>query len=369
MKNRIKLIIIFYLALYQNIYSQVIDVIDSTPISKEDRKFLEIKGQGINIEYTAGNYLLSKKSNKYGVLNKKYSTIIPFEYDAIISLFKTKDSLMIVAKDNKYFTINKHNKIISKTYDYMFGPYQDNLFMVRLNGKYTFIDSKGKEFKNWYEKELFFEGNYCVVSINNKFGIIDKKENLIIPIIYEDIKKEVLDNQIIVKNGKFGIVNLQNQIIIPFEYDDINFSNIEGSFLKEYRVTINDKIGIINKENKFIVNPIYDKIYQLNEGFRKAQKGNYLGLLDKNGNEVIPFEYNGLYKFENKERLKVSKDKLWGIIDLKNNLILSLQYQEISKFSYQENNEYSKSNLIYKVSIDGKKNMIVDESNNIIIKE
>ena len=366
MENRIIITIMFFLTLNQYIYSQEIEIVDDAPMSKEYKK---IKEQGINVEYTVGNYLLSKKLNKYGVLNKKYSTIIPFEYDAIITLFKTKDSLAIVKKNNRYFTINRNNKIISKTYDNMFGPYLDNLYMVKLNEKFTFIDSKGKEFENWYDKELFFEGNYCVVSANNKYGIIDEKYNLIIPLIYEDIKREILDNQIIVKNEKYGIINIQNKVIIPFEYDDINFSNIEGSFINEYRIKINNKIGIINSKNKIIINPIYDDIYNLEEGFRKAKKENHFGLLDINGDEIIPFEYNGLYKFPNKERLKVSKDKLWGIIDIKNNLILNLQYQKISNFSYQENNEYSKSCLIYKVSIDGKKNMIVDESNNIIIKE
>lgn len=365
---KIKLIIILYLSLYTKISSQEIEIIDDAPISTEYKKFIEIKQEGIIIEYSKENYRLARKLTKYGILNKKYSIIIPFEYDAIISLFETKDSIAVVRKANKFFAININNEKISKSYDYMDSPNQENLLTVKLNEKFSFIDSKGKEFVNWYDNPLYFTDSHCVVSVNSKFGLIDKNNNLIIPIIYEDVKKEIRDNQISVKRGKYGIVNLQNQVIIPFEYDNICIDYYPGNNRKEYRVVIEDKIGIINRDNKFIINPIYDELYELYEGFRKAKRGNYFGLINKNGAEIIPFEYDRLYKFENKERLKVSKDELWGIIDFKNNLKLPIIYREISNFSYQVNNEYSKSNLIYKVSIDGKKNMIVDE-NKVTIKE
>ena len=338
-----------------------------TTLDNKNDLYYELQKQGIKIEYSDNEFALAKKGDKYGIV-KGLSIIIPFDYDAILTFFKNNSNIAIVRKENKFFLINKNNEKISNSYDYVYGPYQEKLYSVKLNGKYSFIDSNGKELFGWYDNDLSFIDDYCVVSINNKFGLIDTNGNTIIPILYDNIKNEIRQNQVIAKKEKYGIINLSKKIIIPFQYDEIDFSNKNGDFTNEYYIKAEGKTGIINGLNEVIIQPIYDKIFESENGYRKAVKGNFLGLLNENGKIIIPFEYNGLYKFDNKERLRVSKEKLWGIIDFNNKIIIPMIYPKISKNSFEKNNEYSKSEFIYKVSLDGDNYIIIDENNKIIRK-
>lgn len=60
------------------------------------------------------------------------------------------------------------------------------------------------------------------VSMKNHWGIIDKQNNKILPIMYQDIKFISPSKAILKKNNKWGIINLSNNnILLPFEYTDI----------------------------------------------------------------------------------------------------------------------------------------------------
>jgi hypothetical protein len=51
--------------------------------------------------------------------------------------------------------------------------------------------------------------------------VINNENNIIIPCEYELIENIYLSKQFIVKkNNKFGIVNSENKIIVEIEYDD-----------------------------------------------------------------------------------------------------------------------------------------------------
>jgi len=65
--------------------------------------------------------------------------------------------------------------------------------------------------------------------------------------------------------------------------------------------------GIIDTEGNFVIPPVFEDIgnrYQFyaedpSINFFTVRQGGYWGLLDRNGNEIIPFEYNEISVFEN----------------------------------------------------------------------
>lgn len=367
------LFLLFLTSAFTNTYAQVVMAISP------ERVLLD---EGIKIEYfnAERTYALATKEGKHGIIDTDYKVVIPFEYDAFIRIFQKYENVAAVRKGSQFYLIDKENKRVGKVYDYLYGPYNNHLFIAKKSQQYFLIESTGKELTEDYDREPEFAGlyykNYFVVSKNKKFGLIEADPKFVTPIThevkqlipmeYDDLKAEVRDGQMIAQKNKYGVINLRNKVIIPFAYDKIGFSNAEGSFSKEYNIWLNGKQGIISRENIMIVKPEYDNIFQQEEGFRKAQKGDFYGLLDVQGKVVIPFEYRGLYKFDAKPRLRVSKDGLWGIIGLDNRLIIPMKYYKISKHSFSKVNPYSKNGFIYKVSLDGKKYFIIDEKDRVI---
>ena len=94
------------------------------------------------------------------------------------------------------------------------------------------------------------------------------------------------------KNGKRGIINQKNEIIIPIEYDDI--SELGN---KTLCVNNNDRYYIIDYQNK-IINSDFSHIETLcllsanKEPLFLALKNGKMGFIDQYGNIKIDFKYS-----------------------------------------------------------------------------
>lgn len=80
-----------------------------------------------------------------------------------------------------------------------------------------------------------------------KLALFDKSLNSILPFAFDEISiTNNLDFLIVKQKGKFGVVNFKNQIIIPIKYDQIEFDN--GQQLFKVRIKdINYKLSPLNK--------------------------------------------------------------------------------------------------------------------------
>lgn len=104
--------------------------------------------------------------------------------------------------------------------------------LVRLRGKYGFIDKEGKEVvpliyddiedetkeSGWYKTCMFL-----AVKRNQKWGLIDSNHNIIAPCVYDKIEN-FYESQYMhwaKRDGKYGTIDQAGNIAIPFEYEDI----------------------------------------------------------------------------------------------------------------------------------------------------
>lgn len=103
----------------------------------------------------------------------------------------------------------------------------------------------------------FSEGLTPVKSrVNNKYGFIDKKLNVVIPFSFK-MARPFSDGMAAVQNedGNWGYINTQGKLIIPFVYSRTpsrfmyGFARVESS---------NGLWGYINKENKIVIPPKYE---------------------------------------------------------------------------------------------------------------
>ncbi len=81
-----------------------------------------------------------------------------------------------------------------------------------------------------------------------------------------------------------------------------------------------------SEEEKIKLLNTYDKVEDYYSGLALVKRGNKYGYIDKNGNEVIPLEYDMASNFAKKNYAKVKKDGKWGYINNKGKEIIPIEY-------------------------------------------
>lgn len=176
---------------------------------------LPIEYQEIENKYWSDLFFV-KKDNKYGFFNAEYQLVIPFKYD-FTSGFNGKEELCAVGINGKYGYIDKSgNEVIPLAYDFA-APFSDGLAAVVKNNKLGYINHSGE-----IVIPLKYEVEYCSVQYDN----FTKK-------CRKGISSGCDFGQYIafVKsiNGKWGIINRKGELLVDYKYDRITSRSSEGS--------------------------------------------------------------------------------------------------------------------------------------------
>ena len=191
----------------------------------------------------------------FGAINRNGETVIPLIYDHAM-LFS--EGLLAVKKRDLWGYVDKNHRIMI--------PFEyDNL--------YTYGSAVGEEFiSNGSLRGVagYFRGGQTFVRKYDKIGIINAKNEIIFPFIYNDISSS--NNQYLCVSFdklKYGLVNYENNTILPFIYDvlnmnedNLNFGELSGTILENHDPGVNFllvrkkkliKHGIINVLGNIIV--------------------------------------------------------------------------------------------------------------------
>lgn len=174
-----------------------------------------------------------------------------------------------------------------------------------------------------------FRDNLAVYrdNANLLYGLIDQEGDIKQDAIYEYISP-VNQYWAFHKNGMVDLANSNGQLIYPLKYENIMLlgNNCMTLFSSNDSVTIvNSKIAIVKR---FAPNTNINT-YTLNPNrFIIAQNG-LAGLIDAQGNLVVPFTYSQM-EWVNEAYLKVRKNGTWcGIIDTSGAVVVPIRYDEI----------------------------------------
>lgn len=247
---------------------------------------------------------------------------------------------------------------------------EDGAFAIMKEGLYGFIDYNGIEFiKPQYDKYCAFRNGFACVQKDEKWGFINKKNELIIPYEYENtedskfmFEEHIKDGKFIllsavIKNGRYGFIDALNNIIIPFEYEDTAFKDNEKPS-KFIPVKKDGKWGVIDTDNNIAMPFIYDEIEANGDSlpYYYVSKDNLKGLADYNANLIIPCIYKDLCV--NKKRIKAQKQN-------EKYVLLDYTGREVSK-EYDFIEDYSECGL-YCAENNNKYGYISDETGEIVI--
>ena len=153
---------------------------------------------------------------------------------------------------------------------------------------------------------IFYDHSKFIVKKNNKFGIADLQNKILLPIVFDEISDWVEygpeDRHIVKRNGKYGMVEYKTfKEKIPAIYDFV-FTARDKVFVGK-----DEKYGIIDLNNKIICPLIYDEIkpsfgygFGMSESRIFARKGKQYLEIDEKG-KVLKEISQKLYK-ENTDR-------------------------------------------------------------------
>lgn len=264
-------------------------------------------------------------------------------------------------------------------------------FKIYENEKYGVIDRKGNILvEPQYDvlaipnpsKAVFIgsfnydsqKGEYQTEVINEKNEKILTKYNGVKPLMFKDALAEVPYEKSVLtyqENGKYGILDLEGNKITNAIYDEVeSLLYKEGCLL----VKQNDKYGVINSKGKKMVEIEYDSIiadgyYQDETKYQKAgfivgkkkEEGYRYGYIDANGKQLLEEEYNEIDRIT-----EITKDNEIYLLALKNGQAgVYKNKKQIIKTSYEEI-EYRKQNELFLVQKNGKQGVIDKDGNEIL---
>ena len=266
------------------------------------------------------------KDHTVGLFSIDGDCILDCVYDSITDISYIGYSYCFEIEKNKKFALFYKDNIVT---DYIFdsigqiveSDYSINdgdhysFHEVIINGKHGIINNEGEFVLNCkYESVEFLNvcspwmKPYFKVGIGGMIGILTKKEEVVIPAIYEDIIPmsyycNSVNAYVVVKEGKKAILrndawDREQKLITDFE-----FTCVKTQYSKEHRVL----------------------------GYSVAKDGK-TGFLDGNGNMLIPIMYDSIQAIENPEDHDsillyiVEQNKKAGAIDINGDVVVQCNY-------------------------------------------
>ncbi len=312
-------------------------------------------------------YFIVVMDGKSGLCSYSGKLIIPIEYDFIT----VKSAFILVQVGGKVGAYSlSGEKILEPMYQELFSdlsrrgePMQhksEKHISFRLNGKFGVIDTSGNEiipaiydhaiydhgeyFEFWdgslhyllrqdgklipssgYSSikpspEYMIEREFAIVEKENRFGIINSKGDLILPIVYSDIDFEEEFSLFALTSGsQEGCALFNGEVVLEAIYDRVNFNRHSIIF------SLNGKFGALHLNGKTIVQMEFDHVSE-EMFFLQTKKGNTFGLIDTTGRQLIVDADEIKYAYG---CVFVKRNELWEGIDVSGNQLFPLIYENV----------------------------------------
>ena len=295
---------------------------------------LQEKGKEYEIEEVKQyNYFLLKQNNFYGVIDKKGNTIIPAQYSEI-KIPNPEKAVFVCYQGENTQVLNERKEPILTEYNQI-NPirlknissdlmYEKSVLTYGKDGKKGLISLAGKEIaKPVYDEieSLPYKEGALIVKQNGKSGIINIKGNSLVETKYDEVKVDEYYTEeegyryagyIVLQKTqegyRYGYINHKGKEILPAEYNEM--TRVTGIYDNDSAYLIcakNGQYGLMKKEET-ILNHEYQSIqYDEANGVFVVEKSRKYGIVNKEGEEIVPAKYNeiditGIYFYAKNEQ-------------------------------------------------------------------
>lgn len=318
MKIKIKILIV--LAIFSVIY------LNKIKIEKRNENILEKILVKIDESSTLNNGIaLAKKGTKYGIINNKGQILIDFKYKN--GYLINKNFYLLEDQKSQYLYSVKIGRIIEfEEIDYI----DSDRIKIKNDNKYGIINDKF---------ELIVPIEYDELLVGKK-NIIGKKENLYFIFdsklsmkkIKNEFQKVIIgpeDNFFVLKNNLWGIIDKNEKKILECEYTSLTPLN-EKDILLGIK---NSEKFLINLKTNNVIKIDYENMSMVNDNKIMVLKNGKIGYIDFMGKEILPVEYEGGFAFDdNKKFIQLKKEGNWFLYKYENKEIIKLDYTDIGEY-------------------------------------
>lgn len=209
-----------------------------------------------------------------------------------------------------------------------------------------------------YQTVSEYYGNLAIVSIGQRFGLIDRSGNLAISLEYDNIRFLIKSKGLFVINQKekCALLNDDGKILIDFKYDKIDVLKCD-KYQYVLTVKLGQKFALFDIDGKPLTDFKYDWIDTIVQrviigcesmvdmiynpkGLLRVRTENCLGVINSKGKEVVPCNcdnksFSNLLK-NNYQYIRVEQNRSVGLFDDDGNEILPCAYYSIRLFNKSE---------------------------------
>jgi hypothetical protein len=301
------------------------------PIFNKDFSYVESLGDLYKVQLGGvDNGYGTPEGGVFGLYDKNGKEIIPVQFEDILQIGYENTNGYIIKKNGKYGICSPTGKILLEP-SYSDMNCESEICIVSRYIEQSEQTKMGllnhsslKEIvPTIYEhiESLSYEGDY-LIKVNNKFGLISKTGQVILPANYNFLKATDLydnDEWILanaygevtqsyygsdVTGGNWGVINKKGDTILPFKFKEISFENDSIVNLLDYdgkaylmnmatqRILTNSEANYLSKINYDYENPIFLMGKDVTRGEYGDATGGTYGLVTSKGEELVSFNYS-----------------------------------------------------------------------------
>lgn len=216
--------------------------------------------------------------------------------------------------------------------------------MVSASGKEAYLLSAGEGVVKTFpfESDFAFSGYFysekgeawfCPVRQDNEVGLIDARGEVCIPFgQYQDLSAPA-DGLVTVRDrdGRCGVLDTAGQTVIDFKYD--NIIAVSGGLVT---VEAGGLVGVLDTEGNEVI-PLgndFGYIGPFRQGLAEAETGGKWGIIDAEGGTVVPFQYVGVFlTWDTDQTIYIGvydQAGKMGLLDQTGREILPMEYDGVS---------------------------------------
>ncbi len=277
-------------------------------------------------EYSATGPIHANYHGKEGIINSANNIVIPFEFSKIGDF--NANGLAWVEKDGKYGVYSKSGRQMQP---------------CNIEEAYCLSPTGNKQTISFELVPTHNEQEFMYLSSNGKKGLMDLSDGKpLVPCIYEYLSP-VINGKLFYKiGGKWGIIDKDNHTIQQAVYEkvlvnkkELTEQNIPDSILRaNMYVSQNKQWGMLTKDGNVLIPTQYELLGKFSDGMVLAKKeGSQYGYINDKGQEAVPFIYSYVANFsDGLAAVKDEKGKYLFIDKTGEVVIKPHAYDSVEKF-------------------------------------
>ncbi len=184
---------------------------------------------------------------------------------------------------------------------------------IRRNGKYGFVDGKGKlRIANRYDSIGAFQNGLAPIKLIGLWGFINTADKIVVQPNYESVSTFINGLSIVKRNAKMGLIDQRGQLVLPIRYEHIDRLS-KGKFLLKG----NRLLGVAHENGTIEIEPRFDELKILDDGQLLVKQANKWGLISSSGLDIIPMQYDKLQFDPVKNQYLAFHKSEWRVLDIK----------------------------------------------------